>query len=76
MAEPVIGTIIDKYQIRQLIGQGGMAYVYLADDIRLSRPVALKIIRKGAFPPQDFQRLYKRFRIEARTLARLDLWRI
>ncbi len=72
MADPVPGTIIDKYRIRQLIGQGGMAYVYLADDIRLNRPVALKIIRKGAFPPQDFQRLYKRFRIEARTLARLD----
>ena len=72
MAEPVTGTIIEKYRIRQLLGQGGMAFVYLADDIRLNRPVALKIIRKGAFPPQDFERLYKRFRVEARTLARLD----
>lgn len=64
--------INNKYALQREIGHGGMAYVYLAKDITLNRMVALKIIRKEAFPPKDYDHLYRRFEIEARTLARLD----
>ena len=70
--EDLTGVTIDKYQIKEVIGNGGMAHVYLAWDVRLRREVAFKIIRKEKFPPKDYDRLYKRFQIEARTLARLN----
>ena len=38
------GRKIGKYQIRSLIGAGGMGEVYLADDTQLDRRVALKIL--------------------------------
>ena len=39
----VIGTMInERYQILRLIGEGGMANVYLANDTVLNRKVAIK----------------------------------
>ena len=67
--EDLTGIRIDRYQIEKVIGSGGMAIVYLAQDVILKRRVALKIIRKAAFPPKDYERLRKRFLIEAQTLA-------
>ena len=64
--------INNKYLIQQQIGYGGMAVVYLAKDITLNRFVALKIIRRDAFPPKDYERLYRRFELEARALAKLN----
>ena len=39
------GTRLGRYEIRSLIGAGGMGNVYLADDLTLQRPVALKLLR-------------------------------
>ena len=63
---------ISQYQIIEQIGQGGMAKVYKALDTRLEREVAIKIIRRGAFPPDDLDRILKRFEREAKSLARLS----
>jgi len=54
--------------VREL-GGGGTGIVYEAEDLRLKRTVALRLIRSAAFArPQEMAR----FRAEAETVARLD----
>jgi len=43
-ADPLIGTTIGNFHIERLIGRGGMAQVYYGTDIKLQRPVAIKVI--------------------------------
>jgi serine/threonine protein kinase len=57
-----------RYQIESLIGQGGMAAVYKADDPNLRRTVAIKIIHTHLSNNPDFVR---RFEEEATAVARL-----
>ncbi len=66
------GQTIDRYHILEQIGEGGMAVVYKAYDTRLEREVAIKIIRKEAFPPEALDRIFKRFEREAKALARMS----
>ena len=61
--------MIDHYEITALLGKGGMGEVYLAQDTKLSRKVALKFL-PGAFT-QDQERL-RRFEQEARATSALN----
>ena len=61
--------ISDRYQIIDEIGSGAMGTVYLAEDLRLNRPVALKQL--SPLLSADRQQL-ARFRQEALVLARLS----
>ena len=68
----MIGQSLGRYHILEQLGEGGMATEYKAYDTRLEREVAIKIIRKGAFPPEQLERILKRFEREAKALARLS----
>ena len=63
------GTRLGIYEVRALIGAGGMGEVYRAHDTRLGRDVALKVLPE-AFS-RDAQRM-ARFEREARMLASLN----
>ncbi len=66
------GERIERYQILEKLGEGGMATVYKARDTRLERDVALKLIRRSAFPAEMLEQILKRFEREAKSLARLS----
>ena len=65
---PAPGTILDRYQIREELGRGGMAIVYRARHRTLHRDVALKVLDPRLTATPDFVR---RFRREGRILAQL-----
>ncbi|MCH9015545.1 MAG: serine/threonine-protein kinase [Gemmatimonadetes bacterium] len=57
--ERLKSAIADRYEIEREIGQGGMATVYLADDVRHQRKVAVKVLRPdlaAALGPERFLR--------------------
>ena len=62
-------TRLDRFQIRSLLGKGGMGEVYLAEDTRLHRYVALKILPVAAASNED--RMW-RFQQEAQATAALN----
>jgi len=62
-------VIADRYEVRELIGSGGMADVYRAYDRRLSRLVAIKLLRADLAHDPSFQ---TRFRREAQAAAGLN----
>jgi serine/threonine-protein kinase len=67
--DPMISTLIGRYQVLSLIGEGGMALVYRARDTQLDRDVALKLIRESAGRTPEFTR---RFAREAKMVASLN----
>jgi hypothetical protein len=66
---PVERIVDGVYRLEQRIGAGGMSAVYRATDLRLSRPVALKIMTGSLFGNQA---ALQRFEREARAAARLS----
>lgn len=65
----LIGKGLGHYQVLSLLGAGGMGEVYLAEDTRLSRPVALKLLPRHF--SKDEGRL-RRFEQEARAASVLN----
>ena len=66
---PIERVIEGKYRLDRLIGKGGMGAVYLALDLRLNRPVAVKVMTGSWFGNAA---AIRRFTREARASARLD----
>jgi serine/threonine protein kinase len=59
----------NRYQLQQVLGAGGMAKVYLARDLMLERPVAIKVLKQDLSTNPAFR---KRFQQEARAAANLS----
>ena len=65
-----VGAVIDgKYRVDAVIGQGGMGAVFRAWDLRLERPVAIKVVRADLLSDPDSR---ARFRRESQIVARLQ----
>jgi serine/threonine protein kinase len=67
--EVAAGTRLSRYEIRSLLGKGGMGEVYLAYDTQLDRAVALKVLPSSL--ASDNERM-QRFAQEARTTSGLN----
>lgn len=62
-------TLEDRYQLKKLIGSGGMANVFEAEDLVEHRIVAVKLLKKEYLTNEEFIR---RFRNESRVISVLD----
>jgi len=69
------GTVLrERYQVKKIIGQGGMGCIYLAEDLRLEgRLCAVKEVEYDhALPEEMLKQARDQFQREATVLARLD----
>ena len=62
-------TIADRYELKHIVGSGGMSTVYCAFDTLLERNVALKILHDQYGADEEY---VERFRREARSVAQLS----
>ncbi|PXX08512.1 protein kinase domain-containing protein [Mycolicibacterium moriokaense] len=68
-SDPLVGAVLDgRYRVEVMIATGGMSAVYRGLDLRLDRPVALKIMDSRYAGDSQF---LTRFQREARAVARL-----
>ena len=63
-----VGQALDKYELLERVGQGGMAIVYRGLDRSLKRVVAIKVLHKHL---ADYQEARDRFEREAQAVAKL-----
>src|SRR4051812_26060923 len=63
------GRTLGDFQIERMLGRGGMGEVYLARQISLNRPVALKLLRPELLSKPTY---LSRFEAEATAVARLN----
>jgi TolB-like protein/tetratricopeptide (TPR) repeat protein len=70
-ADPLhlVGRTVSHFRIIEPVARGGMGVVYRAEDMRLGRPVALKVPLAARFVERE---AVERFRQEARAAAALD----
>ncbi|MEZ4400273.1 MAG: serine/threonine-protein kinase [Kofleriaceae bacterium] len=68
-SQPIIGLIIDgRYRVVELVGEGGMGKVYLAEHVDIGKRVALKVLHPSYSRMPD---LVERFRREARAASKI-----
>jgi serine/threonine-protein kinase len=63
------GTTLGDFRVERLLGRGGMGEVYLATQVSLNRPVALKVLRPDLLANPTYR---SRFEVEAWAAAKLN----
>lgn len=72
-AEALIGTVLGTCTLQQLVGQGGMGAVYMAQQSRPRRQVAVKVLMPAtALKPHQLTAFLERFRRETDAAASLE----
>jgi tRNA A-37 threonylcarbamoyl transferase component Bud32 len=66
---PIGATLAGKYEIKRLLGRGGMGAVYEAEHIEIGKRVAIKLLGRDAARSEETA---ERFRREARAAARIE----
>ncbi len=69
IADSLVGQIISHYRILGSLGSGGMGVVYEAEDLRLGRHVAIKLLQESELSKS---KLLARFETEARAISSLN----
>src|SRR5215210_7623670 len=69
MADLAPGSVVSGYRIEAVLGRGGMGVVYLATQLSLDRPVALKVIAPELAGDVTFRERFKR---ESRIAASIE----
>ncbi|MEN9561877.1 MAG: hypothetical protein RIR73_121, partial [Chloroflexota bacterium] len=67
MKDPMLGMQLANFKVERLLGQGGMAMVYYGQDVKLHRPVAIKVLDKRY---KNHPSYAGRFVNEARMMAK------
>lgn len=68
--DPLIGSVLEgQYRVVSMLGRGGMGSVYIAEDLRLGRQYALKVLSRSL---AEDRTNVERFLREARTIAKLQ----
>src|SRR5436190_23384511 len=62
---PVFAALSERYRLERELGRGGMAVVYLAEDLKHHRPVAIKVIRQEFASTVSHARFLREIRIAA-----------
>src|SRR4051812_10966051 len=71
--DPLLGRVVaDRYEVLELLREGGMSRVYRAVQRSLERPVALKIVEPSKLPGVFTDEVVTRFMREARTASQLN----
>jgi serine/threonine protein kinase len=73
--DTLLGTTLDGYVLKRLLGSGGMGAVYLAEDPSIGQQVAIKVVRTDDSNYSDtasLEQATERFRQEARAVGGLD----
>jgi len=65
--------INDRYEVKNAIGEGGMANVYLAKDTILDRDVAVKVLRGDLASDEKFVRRFQREALSASSLTHRNI---
>ncbi|MDQ6888369.1 MAG: serine/threonine protein kinase [Gemmatimonadota bacterium] len=59
-------ALADRYVVERELGRGGMATVYLAQDVKHERPVALKVLRRGVAESMGAERFLREIKLAAK----------
>jgi serine/threonine-protein kinase len=64
------GTRLGPYLLQSLLGSGGMGEVYRAEDLRLHRTVAVKVLSPDVATPDRIERFEQEARAAPRSITR------